>query len=89
MSDSKLLRDSLSRLRSEIQALDIRDQETKQRLDTLVFEIETRIKNPNEAGSDERLIGPLKASTLNFEVSHPRLAGLMNDVLEKLGAMGI
>jgi hypothetical protein len=26
---------------------------------------------------------------LNFEVSHPRLAVLMNDVLEKLSAMGI
>jgi hypothetical protein len=89
MTSAKHLDESLSTLRSEIHALDIGDEEAKGRLDRLVVDIGTRIKSPNDAVSDERLTGQLKASMLNFEVSHPRLAVLMNDVLEKLSAMGI
>jgi hypothetical protein len=37
---------------------------------------------------DEGLGGPLKASILKFEASHPRLAGVINDVVDKLSAMG-
>jgi hypothetical protein len=31
----------------------------------------------------------MRTSILNFEASNPRLATLMNEVMEKLGAMGI
>jgi hypothetical protein len=89
MTSAKHLDESLSTLRSEIHALEIGDEEARRRLDRLVLDIETRIKKPNGAVTDERLTGQLKASILNFEVSHPRLAVLMNDVLEKLSAMGI
>jgi hypothetical protein len=89
MTSAKHLDESLSTLRSEIQALDIGDEEARRRLDSLVLDIETRIKSPNGTVPDDRLTGGLKASILNFEVSHPRLAVLMNDVLEKLSAMGI
>jgi hypothetical protein len=34
-------------------------------------------------------VGQLKASILKFEASHPRLAGVINDVVDKLSAMGI
>lgn len=89
MTSAKHLDESLSILRSEIQALDISDEDAKRRLDSLVLDIATRIKNPHGAVADDGLTGRLKASTLGFEGSHPRLAGLMNDVLEKLSAMGI
>jgi Domain of unknown function (DUF4404) len=89
MTSAKHLDESLSALRSEIHALDISDEEARRRLDRIILDIGTRIKNPNGAVTDERLTGQLKAATLKFEVSHPRLAVLMNDVLEKLSAMGI
>jgi hypothetical protein len=88
MSASNL--DELLRtLRSEIRALDIGDEEARRRLDRLVLDIESRSGRPGGAAADETLTGQLKASVLKFEVSHPRLAAVMNDVLEKLSAMGI
>ena len=89
MTSAKHLDDSLSTLRSEIDALDIGDAEARVRLERIVHDIETRMKSPDGAVADENFTSGLKASILNFEVSHPRLAVLMNDVLEKLSAMGI
>lgn len=89
MTSAKHLDESLNNLRSEIHALDIGDEEARRRLDSLVADIGARIGNPGGAAPDETLSGRLKASILGFEGSHPRLAVLMNDVLEKLSAMGI
>lgn len=89
MTSARDLDHLLSTLHSEIDALDIGDEEARRRLDALVADIGTRSKDPNSAETDERLTGQLRASILKFEVSHPRLAVLMNDVLEKLSTMGI
>ncbi len=89
MTSARDLDQLLSTLRSEIDALDIGDEDARRRLDALVADIVARSNDPNRAATDERLTGQLRASILNFEASHPRLAGLMNDVLEKLSTMGI
>jgi hypothetical protein len=89
MTSAKHLDESLSSLQSEIAALEIGDEAARRRLDSLVLDIGARIKDPNASDADGRLAGQLKASILNFEASHPRLTVLMNDVLEKLSAMGI
>jgi hypothetical protein len=89
MTRARHLDDLLSTLRAEMTALDIGDEDARQRLDALILDIETRIKDPNATVADEGLTGQLKASMLKFEASHPRLAGVMNDFLEKLSAMGI
>jgi hypothetical protein len=89
MTSANHLDQLLSALRSEIHALDVGDEEARRRLDRLVDDIGMRSKHRGGAVSDERLTGQLKASILKFEASHPRLAVLMNDVLEKLSAMGI
>src|SRR6185369_3396413 len=79
----------LSTLRREMNALDVGDQDARQRLDRLILDIETRVRNPDAVAKDGGLGGQLKASVLKFEVSHPRLAGVINDVVDKLSAMGI
>jgi hypothetical protein len=79
----------LSALRSEIRDLSIGDEDARRRLDSLVLDIETRISRPGGGVADETLSGRLKAAILSFEASHPRMAGVMNDVLDKLSAMGI
>jgi hypothetical protein len=89
MTDVRHLEESLNRLRSEIAALDGRDEAARQRLDRLLHDIEATLENRKYGGVDETLGEQLKASILNFEASHPRLAAVMNDVMVKLGAMGI
>jgi hypothetical protein len=89
MTRANHLDELLSTLRSELRALDLGDEEARRRLDRLVVDIGTQIENPDRAVADGRVARQLKASILSFEVSHPRLAVVMNDVLEKLSAMGI
>ena len=89
MTNARHLDDALSTLRSEIRALDIGDEEARQRLDRLVLDIGASIERPGSAVANEPLADRLKSSILSFEVSHPRIAVLMNDVLEKLSTMGV
>ena len=89
MTDAKHLDELLSTLRREMNALDVGDQDVRHRLDGLIRDIETRLKNPDRVAAEEGLGGQLKASILKFEVTHPRLAGVINDVVDKLSAMGI
>jgi hypothetical protein len=89
MTRAQDLDDLLAALRREMNSLDVGDDEARQRLDKLVVEIETRIKDPDRDRAGDGLTGQLKASILKFEASHPRVAGVINDVLDKLSAMGI
>jgi hypothetical protein len=90
MTDLTHLEESLKNLRSEIAALDIGDEEARRRLESLIRDVEKTLGNPKHTGADKRTLGEqLKTSILGFEVSHPRLAALMNEVVEKLGHMGI
>ncbi len=85
MTDVKHLDESLKKLRSEIDALETGDEDARQRLEKLIQDIE----NALETGADDNLGEQLKTSILRFEVSHPRLAAVMNDIMEKLSNMGI
>ena len=90
LADVKHLEESLQRLRAEIQALDIGNEAARQRLERLVGEIEPTVAAPEERRNAAGSLGDqLKASVLGFEASHPRLAGVMNEVVEKLAHMGI
>ena len=79
---------SLQALRSEIQALDTVDTDARARLERLVSDLSAGIGRPGGAAGD-KLVERLKSSIVSFETSHPRLAVVMNDVLEKLSAMGV
>ncbi len=89
MQDPKHLEDSLNRLRSEVAALDVGDEEARLQLAQLVHDIEMTLANPQLASNDVNLGDRLKASILRFEASHPRLATVMNQITEQLGNMGI
>ena len=89
MIDHTHLDESLKRLRLEISALRIGDEDARQRLEALVQDIERTLADPNSVAANENLGDRLKAAILRFEASHPRLAAVMNDVAEKLINLGI
>ncbi len=89
MTDAKHLEAALHRLRAEIDALPLHDDETRRRLATLIGDIESSLDDPQTLGADRSVGDRLKASIVGFEASHPRLATLLNDVVEKLGNIGI
>jgi len=89
MVDVKKLDESLEQLRAEIEALKPGDESSKQRLDQLVRELEQKLTNPDDSEVHEDVTEQLENSILQFEVSHPRLTGILNDIMVKLGNMGI
>ena len=89
MTRTRHLEDSLNALRSEVHGLDLGDAEARQRVDSLLVDVGSRVGSPDAPVADDDLTARLKASVLSFEGSHPKIAVLMNDVLEKLSTMGI
>jgi hypothetical protein len=87
MTDDRRLQESLLRLRTEIDALGVGDDDARQRLRRLIEDIERTLESPGTA--DSGLVAQLKRSVLRFEASHPRIAGVMNELVEQLGNMGI
>ena len=79
----------MSNLRSQISALDIEDDHTRQRLSGLVDDIEKTLGRSGDVRAHENLGERLKASIVQFEVSHPRIAVVLNELAEKLSNMGI
>lgn len=89
MTDAKHLDQALDTLRAELRALDSGDDKARERLEELIRDVESARADPQKAGSQASLGARLKASVLHFEASHPRLAGVMGELVETLSNMGI
>ena len=86
MNDTNQLTEVLKKLRAEISALSDADGNSRKKLDSLAEDLEKRLISTDH---DEGLTNRLKDSILNFEVSHPALTATLNDIMVKLGNMGI
>ena len=83
------INDALEELRREIEKLDIGDQETKERLADLVESIEQRM-TPGVVDEDQPdLIVEMNEAVTQFEVEHPRITGILNDIMMALSSSGI
>ena len=89
MTDAKRLEASLRDLRAEIAALPLDDEETRERLGRLVQDLEQALGNPGGGDEKKGLGEQLRLSVLRMEASHPRLAAVVNEVIQDLGSMGI
>jgi len=89
MTDVSRLEASLRTLRAEIAALELGDDDARRRLATLVGELESALGDPKRSGERRTIGEQLKSSILRLEAAHPRLAGVVNEVVESLGNMGI
>ena len=81
------LSETLNALRKEIVRLHTDDAESKQRLEQLVQRLESKLDNPDD--DSHFLQEGIKDAITHFEVSHPRVTAILNDIMMTLSNMGI
>jgi hypothetical protein len=87
MTEPNLL-DTLQQLRSEIDKLHVDDQDVKNRLSSLVESIEDTLDGVSLA-PDRDLTEELRDVISQFEVEHPRITGIANELMMTLSNLGI
>ncbi len=81
------LSEGLERLRAELKNLDA-DDATRQRLEDLARRVERQLQEGG-AEAHHSLVKELEDEILHFEVAHPRLTAIINDIMVALSQMGI
>lgn len=87
MSEQKL-RDELEQLKTEAANLPIEDQAARERLQTIIDNLEQRLSETGD-NDDETLFDQLQDSVTQFETEHPRTTAILNDIMVTLSNMGI
>ena len=86
--NSEALEMLLERLRAETGAMDPSSAE-RERMDALAAAILQRLQLPREDNQDADLVERVSKAIDDFELAHPRLTGVLNEVLVRLGSAGI
>ncbi len=81
----------LQTLRAEIGAARFSDPAEQQRLSATLAELEKQVLagGSGAAPAEEGMVEGLKLAVEKFEVEYPRFAGLLNQLVTALSAMGI
>ena len=88
MSREKL-EHALERLRSELDSLGQGPEEANARLRRLIDDVERQMDSL-ELGNDDASVGDtIKDYIEQFEIEHPRITNILNDVMVTLSNMGI
>jgi len=83
------LEHSLEKLRGELDALGPEAAATKVRLAALIDDIEQEIATLETAEDGESLLEKLRHQVEVFEVEHPRVTSIINDIMVTLSNLGI
>jgi hypothetical protein len=90
--ESERLRETLSELHNHLESAESIDAELREPLQTLMDDIHALLDRSQAGGEDSEqrsLIERLSKIALRFEVSHPTIAGALNQLTHKLSDMGI
>ena len=85
----KKLHKDLDKLRSEIDRVAVDDHETREKLNRLISELETKLENPDDEDHHRSLLLNIRASIGHFETEYPRATAILNDIMVTLSNMGI
>lgn len=88
MSKVKLQK-HLEDLKKETNKLSDVHSATKEKMSVLISQIEHLLEHPDDAEHRGRVIDALKNQIESFEVKHPDLTGVLNQIMVMLGNMGI
>ena len=83
------LKDELEKLRSEINTLASENTSAREKLDSLITDIEKKLDHPADEDHHTTLIRNLKDAIAQFETQHPRATAILNDIMVTLSNMGI
>jgi hypothetical protein len=76
-------------LDAEIRKMNGLDDISREKLDKLVSYVDIKLQKPYDPANHERLIGHLEDNIHYFEVTHPDLTMVMNNMLILLSNLGI
>lgn len=88
MMAEKKINEALAELRDEISQLEIGDQDVKDRLTSLIENIERGVDS-GDSEDHSALNEEMQDVITFFEVEHPRITGIVNDIMMALNNMGI
>jgi len=85
----KILRDDIEKLRNEIANLSPDEDASKEKLESLLQDIESSLEAKEQNKNQSELLAGLKESVNHFETEHPRATAIINDIMVTLSNMGI
>ncbi|MCH7696865.1 MAG: DUF4404 family protein [Proteobacteria bacterium] len=83
------LKDGLKKLRAEVNDVTSENAEAKDKLNTLINDIEKKLAEPDNTTHHNNLIQDIKDTISQFESEHPRATAILNDIMVSLSNMGI
>jgi len=82
------LREDLDKLRAEIDNIATDDHESKEKLNQLITQLESRLKS-SDVEDNQGLTQNVKEAINQFETEHPRATAILNDIMVTLSNIGI
>jgi hypothetical protein len=83
------LREALEQLRLQLDELRARDPAVADRLQETLAEAEAALDGPSQGEANDSIVKRLSDAVLDYEATHPSLAGNLGSVIDALGRMGI
>ncbi len=82
------LREDLDKLRAEIDNIAADDYKSKEKLNQLITELESRLESSDKE-DNHGITQNVKEAINQFESEHPRATAILNDIMVTLSNMGI
>ena len=88
MSEEKLKK-LIAQLDVELESTDITDNDTRESLSQLLIDVREKLENPVDVTNHSRITHDLQEIALKFEVNHPKLTKILNEISNILSNIGI
>lgn len=83
------LRLSLDELRQQLKLLDSGDRQARSRIEGLIYDLETQLEDTESTERFQSVQQKLPDLVAQFEVEHPRITSILDQIMTTLSNMGI
>ncbi len=85
----KSLHESVQGLRSEMNRIGEGKDKKKEQIRELITDLENHMQNPHDQQHSQKIVDSLPGLISEFEMEHPRLTTILNDILVILSNAGL